>query len=184
MSSSSSPGAGEGSGGQRLRRELEQLRKRQEAEQREWNEERKGLRNELGRWREEEEGRLELSRERLRLSMIEEKIKEVLGMLRCLNTMSVPSQVVGRMVVEAVEKAWDPVSAQVQVFPFLAILYKSTRDWEEMEAESNLTSALLAVGCEGSDSSSSIPEGMATLRPRRPEQSLVFNKEDLYRINI
>ena len=51
----------------------------------------------------------DLSRD-IQLSLIEEKIREVLAMLRSLNTMNISEEVLGRMVVEAVEKAFDPVA--------------------------------------------------------------------------
>ena len=117
----------------------------------------------------------------IQLSLIEEKIREVLAMLRSLNTMNISEEVLGKMVVEAVEQAYDPVAGEVAVFRFLAILYRSTRDYERKAANSMLEMAIEAVGEDslGTTSSSSstsldssMPGRMATLRPRRPQEML------------
>ena len=81
------------------------------------------------------------------------------------------------MVVEAVEQAYDPVAGEVAVFRFLALLYRSTRDYERKTADSMLERAIKAVGddsVETSDSSSSsnMPGRMDTLKPRRPKDRL------------
>ena len=112
-------------------------------------------------------------------------------MLRSLNTMNISEEVLGRMVVEAVEQAYDPVAGEVAVFRFLALLYRSTRDYERKTADSMLERAIKAVGddsVETSDSSSSsslgssMPGRMATLRPRRPQERL--NKDEGFQIHV
>ena len=184
--SSPSPPGQEGAG--KLRRELESLRKRHSQEQRDWREERRGL-VELVKTRggSQEE---EISRN-LQISLVEEKIREVLAMLRSLNTMNISEEVLGRMVVEAVEQAYDPVVGEVAVFRFLALLYSTTRDYERKTANSMLERAIKAVGddsVEASDSSSSsslgsnMPGRMATLRPRRPQERL--NKDEGFQIHV
>ena len=131
----------------------------------------------------------EISRN-LQIPLVEEKIREVLAMLRSLNTMNISEEVLGRMVVEAVEQAYDPVVGEVAVFRFLALLYRSTRDYERKAANSMLERAIKAVGddsVESSDSSSSslgtnMPGRMATLRPRRPQERL--NKDEGFQIHV
>ena len=185
--SSPSPPGQEGAG--KLRRELESLRKRHSQEQRDWRDERQGLVDQLVKRRggcQEEE----ISRN-LQISLVEEKIREVLAMLRSLNTMNISEEVLGRMVVEAVEKAYDPEAGEVAVFRFLALLYRSTRDYERKTADSMLEQAIKAVGddsVETSDSSSSsslgsnMPGRMATLRPRRPQERL--NQDEGFQIHV
>ena len=156
------------------------LRKRHSQEQRDWREERKGLVHLVNTRGGSQEGDIAGS---LQISLVEEKIKEVLAMLRSLNTMNISEEVLGKMVVEAVEQAYDPVAGEVAVFRFLAILYRSTRDYERKAANSMLEMAIEAVGndslgtSETSSSSStsldsSMPGRMATLRPRRPQEML------------
>ena len=104
--------------------------------------------------------------------------------------MNISEEVLGRMVVEAVEQAYDPVVGEVAVFRFLALLYRSTRDYERKAANSMLERAIKAVGddsVESSDSSSSslgtnMPGRMATLRPRRPQERL--NKDEGFQIHV
>ena len=167
---------------------MDSLRRRHSQEQKDWREERRGL-VELVKTRggSQEE---EISRN-LQISMVEEKIREVLAMLRSLNTMNISEEVLGRMVVEAVEQAYDPVAGEVAVFRFLALLYRSTRDYERKTADSMLERAIKAVGddsVETSDSSSSsslgssMPGRMATLRPRRPQERL--NKDEGFQIHV
>jgi len=194
----SSPSPGQEGAVPRLRRELDSLRRRHSQEQRDWTEERHGLVAELARCRHGSQD--DFARERQQISMIEEKIREVLAMLRSLNTMNISDSALGKMVVEAVEAAYDPVVGEVAVFRFLALLYQSTRDYERNTAEDLLNKALRAVGddtVETSDSSSSslgvaMPEGMRTLRPRRPQDHLRpsepaqdrLNKEDAFQIHV
>ena len=128
----------------------------------------------------------DLSRD-IQLSLIEEKIREVLAMLRSLNTMNISEEVLGRMVVESVEKAFDPVAGEVAIFRFLALLYRSTRDFERKAAESMLDKSLRIVSedaLETSDSSSSsnMPGRMDTLQPRRPKDRL--SKEPGFQIHF
>jgi hypothetical protein len=52
----------------------------------------------------------------------------------------------GRMVVEAVEAAYDPAAGEVAVFRFLALLYRSTREHERRAADSLLARAMRATG--------------------------------------
>ena len=127
----------------RLRRELDSLRRRHSQEQRDWTEERHGLVAELARCRHGSQD--DFARERQQISMIEEKIREVLAMLRSLNTMNISDSALGKMVVEAVEAAYDPVVGEVAVFRFLALLYQSTRDYERNTAEDLLTKAIAAT---------------------------------------
>jgi len=135
----------------RLRREIEHIKKKFGQAEQDWIQERAGLVGELTRRRDDfSEICCDLQvmeAERFRLSLLEEKIKEVLTMLRTLNNM---------------------------VFKFLNSLYHSTREYERVAADAMLERALSAVEGEdeGSESSSSedlsnIPEGMNTIRPRR-----------------
>ena len=128
----------------------------------------------------------DLSRD-IQLSLIEEKIRDVLAMLRSLNTMKISEEVLGRMVVEAVEKAFDPVAGEVAIFRFLALLYRSTRDFERKAAESMLDKSLRivsedAVETSDSSSSSNMPGRMETLKPRRPKDRL--SKEPGFQIHF
>ena len=123
----------------------------------------------------------------VQLSLIEEKIREVLAMLRSLNTMNISEEVLGKMVVEAVEKAFDPAVGEVAVFRFLALLYRSTRDFERKAAESMLDKSLRivsedAVETSDSSSSSNMPGRMDTLKPRRPKDRL--SKEPGFQIHF
>jgi hypothetical protein len=153
------------------RRELDGLRRRLSQELREWGEEREGLLAELARCRGPADRQV---------SLLEDKVREVLAMVRSLSTMDISDAALGRMVVEAVEAAYDPAAGEVAVFRFLALLYRSTREHERRAAGSLLARAMQAVGedpLEASDSSASslgagMPEGMRTLRPRRPRDTL------------
>ena len=53
--------------------------------------------------------------------------------------------VLGRLVLDALEAAYDPSSRQVEVFLFLALLYKSTREYERKTAGEALARALQAT---------------------------------------
>ena len=96
----------------RLRRELDYLVRRHSQEQQQWAEERRGLVAELGRRR--QESGCPASPGELRQE-VEEKVRQVLAMLRSLNTMKISEEVLGRLVLEAVEEA-----------------YQSTRDYETL----------------------------------------------------
>lgn len=122
------------------------------------------------------------------LSLIEQRIREVLAMLRSLNTINIPESELGRLVLEAVEKAWNPVIGEVAVFKFLSLLYQSSREYEKKTADALLTEAIDAVKedvNQASDSSTSqggsLPERMDTLRPRRV---LDIANEDNWRIDV
>ena len=89
---------------------------------------------------------------------------------------SIRPAVLGRLVVEAVEAAWDPVSQQVEVLSFLALLHSSTWEKERQAADNLLSAALVAVGGEGGPqpaSSESSEDGAAcsagTVRRRRAQ---------------
>ena len=160
------------------------LRKRHSQEQRDWREERKGLVHLVNTRGGSQEGDDAGS---LQIPLVEEKIREVLAMLRSLNTMNISEEALGKMVVEAVEKAFDPAAGEVAVFRFLALLYRSTRDYERNAAESMLDKSLRNVtedALETSDSSSSsnMPGRMATLKPRRPQERLI--KEPGFQIHF
>ena len=184
----SSPSPDTATGVVRLHRELDALRRRHSQEQGQWEEERSGLEAELAGCHHGH-----LTGQRLEhFSLIEEKIREVLAMLRSLNTMNISEALLGRLVLDAVEKAYDPVIGEVAVFRFLSLLYQSTRDHERQAADTMLTQALEAVGedtLDISDSSCSdslsMPEGMNTLRPRRPQDRLCKeDKEDVFQIHV
>ena len=69
--------------------------------------------------------------------------------------------------VVAVEEAYDPDRAEVDVFKFLTILYETSREDERKAADNILSEALEAVTDYGEDSESD----MNTIRAR---QSSVF----------
>ena len=100
----------------------------------------------------------------------------------------VSNDVLGKLVIDAVEKAYDDVKGEVQVFKFLNILYLSSRDYERQSADSLLTDALDAIKDSNSDSSDSlgnVPEGMKMIQPRRPASNIQDSKmESLYRIDV
>ena len=92
------------------------------------------------------------------------------------------------MVVEAVEAAWDPVSQQVEVLSFLALLHTSTREKERQAADSLLSAALVAVGGEGQPASSESSEDGAactegTVRRRRAQPG-EHRGDPLYSIDV
>ncbi|XP_023327346.1 EF-hand and coiled-coil domain-containing protein 1 [Eurytemora carolleeae] len=177
-----SPITGE-SGISRLRREIETLKKKYNQAEQEWVQERGCLINELSR-RKDDFGEISsdlqvLEAERFRLSLLEDKIKEVLNMLRTLNSMRIGQRALGKLVVQAVDQSVDPVLGDIQVFKFLSCLYHSTREYERLAADSMLTRALEAVegvedgeeedesDSDSSESLTNIPEEMGTIRPRR-----------------
>ena len=107
-----------------------------------------------------------LEAQRVRLTLLEEKIKEVLAMLRSLNSMvkyresppiirisalnlkpfqNISSKTLGQLVLDAVERSVDPLTGEIQVFKFLSHLYQSARDYERMTTESRIHTALRAV---------------------------------------
>ena len=109
-------------------------------------------------------------------------------MTQCFLLQKVSNDILGKLVVDAVEKAYDEVKGEVQVFRFLNLLYHSTRDYERKSADSLLSDALDAVKDSNSDSSDSlgnVPEGMGTIQPRRPSSSIKDPKlESLFRIDV
>ena len=118
-------------------------------------------RNQEGRHLEDLEG------ERVQLSLLEEKIKEVLHMLRSLNSMvklvfkmwtcdtfiwlqslllqNISPKTLGKLVLDSVERSIDPITEEIQVFKFLNHLYHAARDYERISAENMIHSALQAV---------------------------------------
>ena len=58
---------------------------------------------------------------------------------------NISPSVLGRLVLGAVEEAYDPVAGEVAVFRFLTILYHSTREQERLAAGSLLTQAVEAT---------------------------------------
>ena len=60
----------------------------------------------------------------------------------------------GRMVVAAVEEAYDSQKGEVDVYKFLSILYESSREQERKSADNILSEALQAVTDYGEDSDS------------------------------
>ncbi|TRY70638.1 hypothetical protein TCAL_15040 [Tigriopus californicus] len=86
-----------------------------------------------------------LEAQRVRLTLLEEKIKEVLNMLRTLNSMNISSKTLGMLVLDSVERSIDPLSGEIQVFKFLNHLYNSARDYERLSTESQIHNALRAV---------------------------------------
>merc|ERR550532_3401179 len=105
----------------------------------------------------------DLRQERLRLSIIEQKIKEILSVIKSLNSMNIPQRRLGSLVVTAVEEAYDTSKAEVDVYRFLSILYESSREQERRAADNMLSDALLAV-TEYIEDSESESEDMNTIR--------------------
>ena len=107
----------------------------------------------------------DLEGERVQLSLLEEKIKEVLHMLRSLNSMvnnskflkafliwlqnlllqNISPKTLGKLVLDSVERSVDPITEEIQVFKFLNHLYHAARDYERISAENMIHSALQAV---------------------------------------
>ena len=109
----------------------------------------------------------DLEGERVQLSLLEEKIKEVLHMLRSLNSMvklvfkmwtcdtfiwlqslllqNISPKTLGKLVLDSVERSIDPITEEIQVFKFLNHLYHAARDYERISAENMIHSALQAV---------------------------------------
>merc|ERR1711881_739063 len=85
------------------------------------------------------------NRNSVQLSLLEGKIKEVLTMLRSLNSMNISPKTLGKLVLDAVERSVDSLTGEIQVFKFLNHLYHSARDYERMSAESMIHIALQAV---------------------------------------
>ena len=166
----------------RLRLEVDQLREERHQAALQWSREREQLLRQLAEARSLEPGGKE------RLGEVEAKLRDILSVIRSLNTMKISEEVLGRLVLEAVEEAYDPVAREVAVFRFLALLYQSTRDYERQVADHMLTWALEAVGedvMDASDSSSlglSVPEGMSTLQPRKIQDTK--DQEDMYQIHV
>ena len=112
--------------------------------------------------------------------------------IQAFTTMNISEALLGHLVLDVVEKAYDPVIGEVAVFWFLSLLYQSTRDHERQAADTMLTQALEAVGEDTLDiSDSSCSEslsklkGINTLRPRRPQDRLCKeDKEDVFQIHV
>lgn len=133
----------------KLRREIGSLKERFANKQKDWSDERNSLLEELLR-KHEDYGDITtdlqvLEAERVRLSLLEEKIKEVLTMLRSLNSMDISPKTLGKLVLDAVERSVDPLDGEIQVFKFLNHLYHSARDYERMSTENMIHKALQAV---------------------------------------
>ena len=100
----------------------------------------------------------------------------------------ISNEILGTLVLEAVEKAYDESKGEVQVFKFLNILYQSTREYERQSADNLLLEAMGAVTDSNSDSSDSlgnVPAGMDTIRPRRPSSNIQeTNIESVFRIDV
>ena len=120
------------------------------------------------------------------------KIKEVLDVPRILNTINISKALLGRLVLDAVEKANESVIGEMGVFRFLSLLYQSTKDQERQVANTMLTQALDRAGedtLDISDSSCSdslsMTEGMNNLKLRRPQDRLPKeDKEDVFQIHV
>jgi len=83
-----------------------------------------------------------------------------------------PHDVLGRLIVESVERSLDPSTGEVHVFRFLSALYRSARERERAAAEGGLRSALLAVeraeeGVERQRASSAEPPRRGPPTPTR-----------------
>jgi len=133
----------------RLRREVEALKNAFASSQKRWSDDRNSLLEELLRKREDfgdiSSDMQILEAERARLSLLEEKIKEVLVMLRALNSTNISPKTLGRLVLDAVERSVDPLNNEIQVFKFLNNLYNSARDYERLSTESQIHFALREV---------------------------------------
>ena len=140
----------------RLRSEVDLLREERQAASERWARERRALERQL---LEARDGGREAERRR----SVEEQLRDILTVVRSLNSMvgngmtlyqlqrkmyisvqDISEEVLGRMVVEAVEQAYDPVSDEVAVFRFLLLLYNSTREYEKLAADLMLEKALKA----------------------------------------
>jgi len=121
----------------RLRSEVDLLREERQAASERWARERRALERQL---LEARDGGREAERRR----SVEEQLRDILTVVRSLNTMDISEEVLGRMVVEAVEEAYDPVADEVAVFHFLVLLYNSTREYEKLAADLMLEKALKA----------------------------------------
>ena len=177
---SKSPGEAGTSLVHRLRREIDGLKSKMTEAERDWEEERQRL---LAQ---------DLRQERLRLAVIEQKIKEILSVLKSLNSMVGSTELIkiiyeylnilqkisqrrmGSMVVAAVEEAYDSQKGEVDVYKFLTILYSKSRDHERRAADTILSDALLAITEDHSDSDSD-----TTDLPTFPAR-----QSDLYRIDV
>ncbi len=104
-----------------------------------------------------------LEAQKVRLTLLEEKIKEVLIMLRSLNSMvrskneqvktrlsecetfrqNISSRTLGKLVLDAVQRSVDPLTKEVQVFKFLNHLYHSVRDFERLTTENQVSNVLI-----------------------------------------
>ena len=101
--------------------------------------------------------------DRVQITLLEGKIKEVLTMLKSLNSMvrlllnlvynlyvflwlqNISPKTLGKLVLDAVDRSVDPLSREIQVFQFLNHLYHSAREYERISAETMIHNALQAV---------------------------------------
>ena len=155
-----------------------------------------------------------LEAQRVRLTLLEEKIKEVLAMLRSLNSMvkyrdaritsnspinlksfqNISSKTLGQLVLDAVERSVDPLTGEIQVFKFLSHLYQSARDYERMTTESRIHTALRAVEAHSHTLSAieaaalpSPPKRSTSLPPQLRASSSTPSEEkkkSVYRIDV
>ena len=139
----------------RLRLEIDQVKEERRRAQLLWSKEREALVGQLSRAR-------EAGGQESKGDGVEQKLKSILSVLQSLNTMvstawssvkayypddrnapqDISEAVLGRLVLDALEAAYDPGSRQVEVFLFLALLYKSTREYERKTAGESLARAL------------------------------------------
>ena len=150
-----------------------------------------------------------LEAQRVRLTLLEDKVKEVLAMLRSLNAMvrnnsgsirgservvkrcseflqNISSKTLGKLVIDSVERSVDPLSGEIQVFKFLNQLYHSAREYERLSAESQIHRALRAVEAH-SETLAAIEAAQkhAALPPITPPRSSSLpTRTGLVRINV
>ena len=188
---SKSPGETQESLIARLRREIDSLKAKFSKADKDWTAEKQDLMMEISRIQSNQPQISssyveDINQEKHRLAVIEQKIKEILTVLKSLNSMvricvgrfwsysypgsfqKISNKVLGSLVVNAVESAYNADRGEVDVVRFLHLLYESTRDYERNKADNLLTDALEAVADYGdSNESDSDNTGLSTiLRPR------------------
>ena len=191
---SKSPGETQESLIARLRREIDSLKAKFTKADKDWAAEKQDLMLEISRIQSSQpqmsSSHMEdINQEKLRLAVIEQKIKEILIVLKSLNSMvrtftsismrivliscsffqKISNKILGSLVVNAVESAYDSMRGEVDVVRFLHLLYESTRDYERNKADHLLSDALDAVADYGdsNESDSDNTTGLSTiLRPR------------------
>ncbi|CAB4057847.1 unnamed protein product [Lepeophtheirus salmonis] len=142
----------------RLRKEIQDLKTKFSDSREQWNQEKSQLiENKILSQFEDPEFQV-LEAERIRLSLLEEKIKEVLSMLRALNSMNISPSSLGKLVLDAVEHSIDPNDGEIQVFKFLNHLYHGTRDYERVSGENMIQKALDAIDKENQETGRTIDE--------------------------